>query len=190
MLIVHLVSSDRTKWSHVHTHLIFPVTVEKNITIIVHLINEEQGFPVGSVVKNLPGLQIAECRRPSVRLWVRKVPRRREWQPTPVFLPGEFHGQSRLACYSPWGCKESDMAEWLTRSLYRWENWSKERWRNLSRATSWLWIHTMGFRYHTHNLYTYWPEIELVFTVSLRMLKSVFFSLSLPGNLRSPVLAC
>ena len=111
MLIVHLVSSDRTKWSHVHTHLIFPVTVEKNITIIVHLINEEQGFPVGSVVKNLPGLQIVECRRPSVRLWVRKVPRRREWQPTPVFLPGEFHGQSSLMGYSPGGRKNSDTTE-------------------------------------------------------------------------------
>jgi len=32
---------------------------------------------------------------------------RREWQPTPVFLPGEFHGQ-RLAGYSPWSLKESD----------------------------------------------------------------------------------
>ena len=132
-----------------------------------------------------------QCRRPSFHLWVRKVPWRREWQPTPVFLPGEYHEQRRLACYSPWGCKESDMTEWLTLcSLYRWENWSKERWRNLSRSTGWLWIHTMGFRYHTPKLYTYWPETELIFTVSLRMLKSVFFSLSLPGNLRSPVLAC
>ena len=36
---------------------------------------------------------------------------RRAWQPTPVFLPGESHGQRSLAGYSPWGCKESDMAE-------------------------------------------------------------------------------
>ena len=35
------------------------------------------------------------------------------WQPTPVFLPGKFHGQRRLVGYSPWGCKESDMTEWL-----------------------------------------------------------------------------
>ena len=28
-----------------------------------------------------------------------------KWQPTPVFLPGKSHGQRRLACYSPWGCK-------------------------------------------------------------------------------------
>ena len=31
-----------------------------------------------------------------------------EWQPTPVFLPGEFHGQRTLAGYHPWGCKEAD----------------------------------------------------------------------------------
>ena len=39
---------------------------------------------------------------------------RREWQPTPVFLPGEFHGQRNLAGRSPWGCKELDTTEWLT----------------------------------------------------------------------------
>ena len=35
----------------------------------------------------------------------------RVWQPTPVFLPGEFHGQRNLAGYSPRGHKESDMTE-------------------------------------------------------------------------------
>ena len=40
-------------------------------------------------------------------------PKRREWQPTPVFLPRESHGQSNLAGYSPWGCKELDMPEQL-----------------------------------------------------------------------------
>ena len=33
------------------------------------------------------------------------------WQPAPVFLPGESHGQRSLAGYTPWGCKESDTAE-------------------------------------------------------------------------------
>ena len=42
------------------------------------------------------------------------IPWRREWQPTPVFLPGEFHGQRNLAGYSPWGHKESDTTEQLT----------------------------------------------------------------------------
>jgi len=41
----------------------------------------------------------------------RKIPWRRKWQPTPVFLPGHFHGQRRLAGYSPWSLKESDMTK-------------------------------------------------------------------------------
>ena len=41
-------------------------------------------------------------------------PWKREWQPTPVFLPGEFHGQRSLVAYSPWGCKVSDMAKRLS----------------------------------------------------------------------------
>ena len=39
---------------------------------------------------------------------------RRKWLPTPVFLPGQFHGQRSLVGYSPWGCKESNMTEQLT----------------------------------------------------------------------------
>ena len=38
---------------------------------------------------------------------------RRSWQPTPAFLPGKSHGQRYLVGYSPWGCKELDMTEWL-----------------------------------------------------------------------------
>ena len=37
----------------------------------------------------------------------------RKWQPTPVLLPGKFHGQRSLVGYSPWGCKESDSTEQL-----------------------------------------------------------------------------
>ena len=37
-----------------------------------------------------------------------------EWLPTPIFLPGEFHEQRSLAGYSPGGCKDLDMTEWLT----------------------------------------------------------------------------
>ena len=40
--------------------------------------------------------------------WVGKIPWRRAWQPTPVFLPRESHGQRSLAGYGPWGCKEPD----------------------------------------------------------------------------------
>jgi len=44
--------------------------------------------------------------------WLGKIPRRREWLCTVVFLPGEFHGQRRLT--GPWGHKESDTTEQLT----------------------------------------------------------------------------
>ena len=43
--------------------------------------------------------------------WVWKIPWRRAWQPTPVFLPGESHGHRNLEGYSPWGLKESDTTE-------------------------------------------------------------------------------
>ena len=61
--------------------------------------------------------------------WVRKIPWRGKWQPSPVFSPGKSHGQRRLAVSSPWGCKESDMTEHthtdsclshLASDFYRW----------------------------------------------------------------------
>ena len=44
--------------------------------------------------------------------WVGKIPWRRKWQPTPIFLPGKSHGQWSLAGCSPGGLKESDMTEY------------------------------------------------------------------------------
>ena len=60
---------------------------------------------VAQMVNNLPAL----C-----ETWVVKIPWRSTWQPTPVFLPGESHGQRSLANYSPWGHKELDMTERLS----------------------------------------------------------------------------
>ena len=64
---------------------------------------------VAQTVKNLPAMQ--ETR---FNPWVRKIAWRREWQPTLVFLPGEFHGQRSLVSYRPLGHKESYMTEQLT----------------------------------------------------------------------------
>ena len=55
-----------------------------------------------------------QCRRPGFGSWVGTIPWRREWLPTPVFLPGESHGQRSLEGYSPWSCKESDTTEQLS----------------------------------------------------------------------------
>ena len=49
-----------------------------------------------------------QCRKPGFDPWVQKILWRREWLPTPVFLPREFNGQRSLAGYTPWGHKELD----------------------------------------------------------------------------------
>ena len=70
-------------------------------------------------IKDFPGgisgkecaCQFKRCKRHRFNPWVEKIPWRRAWQPTPVFSPGESHGQRSLAGYSPWGHKESNMTE-------------------------------------------------------------------------------
>ena len=51
------------------------------------------------------------CRRRGFHSWVRKIPWRRKWQPTPVFLPVKSQGQWGLVGYSPWSRKELDMTQ-------------------------------------------------------------------------------
>ena len=67
------------------------------------------GFPGGPV-----GKESVQCGRPRFDPWIGKIPWGRKWQPTPVFLPGEFHGQRNLVGYSPWGYEESDATEQLS----------------------------------------------------------------------------
>ena len=61
------------------------------------------------MVKNL--LKMQETQDKMQDLWVGKIPWRRAWLPTLVFLPGEFHGQRSLAGYSLWGHKILDMTD-------------------------------------------------------------------------------
>ena len=68
----------------------------------------------GSVVKNLPANVGRRC---EFNPQVRKTPRR-TWQPTPVFLPRESHGQRSLGGCSPWGSKMSDATEQLSTAHY------------------------------------------------------------------------
>ena len=55
--------------------------------------------------------QCRRCKRCRFDPWFRKVPWRRAWQPTQIFLPRESHGLWGLAGYNPYGLRESDMAE-------------------------------------------------------------------------------
>ena len=67
---------------------------------------------VSQMVKRLPAM-----RETRVRSLGRENPWRRKWQPTPVLLPGKFHGQRSLVGYSPWNHKQSDMTELLSISM-------------------------------------------------------------------------
>ena len=71
------------------------------------------GFP-GSASGKESTCQCRKLKWYGFDLWDRKIPWRRKWQPTPVFLPGKPHGQRSLASYSPWGRKESDTTEALS----------------------------------------------------------------------------
>ena len=77
---------------------------------LLKIINKRQASQVALVVKNLPA-SAADGRDVGFNPWVRKIPWRRKWQPTPVFSPGESHGQRNLVGYSPWGRKELDTTE-------------------------------------------------------------------------------
>ena len=81
---------------------------------------QSKGYPASSCIfcffcftSISPQYQCLQCGRPGFNPWVRKIPWRRKWQPTPVLLPGKSHGWRSLVGYSPWGHKESDTTEWL-----------------------------------------------------------------------------
>ena len=72
--------------------------------------SKQRGLPRG-----LSALEATcQCRRHGLDPWVGKIPWRRKWQPTSVFLPGKAHGQRRLVGCSLWGHKELDRTEELS----------------------------------------------------------------------------
>ena len=79
---------------------------------------------VVQIVKNLHAMQETQ-----VQSLGQEDPLEKEWLSTPVFLPGEFHGQRSLVGYSPWGCKESDTTEWLNCTCYA-QSPSPQNWEN------------------------------------------------------------
>ena len=67
---------------------------------------------LGGVSGKEPTCPCRRHKRSGFHPWVRKMPWRRAWQPTPVFLPGKSHGRRSLAGYGPQGWKGSDRTEW------------------------------------------------------------------------------
>jgi len=68
-------------------------------------------FPGGASKKKNFACQRGRHKRQRFNPWVGKIPWRRAWHPTPVFLSGATHGQRSLMGYSPWGHKDSDKIE-------------------------------------------------------------------------------
>ena len=108
---------------------------------------------VAQMMKNLPSMW---------ETWVRSLgwedPWRRKWLPTPVFFPGEFHGQRSLAGYSLWSYKESDVTEWLTLSLFMLIYWPID----LVGRYFWLFNFLEEFVY---NWYYFFLKCLVIFTV-------------------------
>ena len=84
--------------------LLSPCLFNLHAEYIVQLSNKKVGGSVGKE-STCNARERLQYRRPRFDPWVRKIPWRRKWQPTSVFLPGKFHEQRRLAGYSPWGHK-------------------------------------------------------------------------------------
>ena len=91
-------------------------------------------FPGGTSGKE-PACQCRRCKRGWFSPWVRKIPWRRKWQPTPVFLPAESHGQWSLGGYCPWGIKESDRIEVTQHACTIWWNHPQPSWERTSQCS-------------------------------------------------------
>ena len=93
--------------------------------------------------------------------WVRKIPWRRKWQPTPVLLTGKSHEWRSLVGYSPWGRKESDTTEQLhfhftSPHTQRIERGIKSR---SSLDFPWLTTHLYQITEKDLKFYTHWTPV-------------------------------
>ena len=80
-------------------HIFSVMTPGQSINLLTYVNTHVLGFPSGSAIKNPP----ANAGDVGFYPWDRKIPWRRAWQPTPVFLLWKSHGQMSLAGYSPGG---------------------------------------------------------------------------------------
>ena len=117
-----------------------------------------------------PACQSMRCRRCGFDTWVRKIPWRRKWHPTPVFLQGKAHGQGSLEGYSPWGRKELDMTENSTAWFLEDYPSSSHRLRNLRRKQQrWPQALTLRVGNLQNKIWTSWDSLNtLAFHMSSR----------------------
>ena len=85
-----------------------------------HKLRYDWGLPIGSSGKE-SAWQCRSSRRRGFDPWVGKIAWKRKWQPTPVFLSVQSHGQMSLAGYRSWGCKELYTTEHAHTCMYRYD---------------------------------------------------------------------
>ena len=96
--------------------------------------------------------------------WVGKIPWRRKWQPTPIFLPGEFHGQKSLSGYCPWSLKESDTAERLNTFPLHFQSDLINRTKSLRDSVRYEFI-SIIINVKPHPMYIYIQYIQYIYNI-------------------------
>ena len=106
-----------------------------------------------------------------------RIPQRREWQPTPVFWPGDSHGHRSLAGYSPWGPQESEATLLQTQWMWVFNPWVRKiPWNNgnplqcsrlknsIDREAWWATVHAVmksQTQLSTHTTIVLWTNISI-----------------------------
>ena len=103
----------------------------------------------------------------------REDPLGEEWQPTPVFLPGESHGQRSLVGYSPWGRKKLDTTEWLTHTVIRTVWYYAKRDKQVKGGKKGSEIEEHLLRRLIHNKDNYWKTVEMYIVFSVDNTKPI-----------------
>ena len=112
------ISHIKIRWMCETRHLLFSYNCYSGDSGLEHIQHVVKLMPKGSLLCPQTQRICQQCRSPRVQsLGWEDPPWRRKRQPTPVFLPGESHGQRSLVGYSPWGHKESDTTDWLTHTF-------------------------------------------------------------------------
>ena len=96
------------------TYVCVCVCVCVYIYIYIYICRTSQ---VALVLKNLPA-NAGDVKRHGFNPWAGEIPWSGAWQPTPIFLPAESHGQRNLVGYNPWDHKELDTTEALSTHIY------------------------------------------------------------------------
>ena len=130
----------RSQWSCLSSSWVNPSSSHQTLHVHQGTLCEHSSLPMR--FRGLPRccsgkVSTFQCRRHRGRgldPWVRKIPLRRAWQPPPVFLTRESHGQRNLEGYSPWSHKELDTTMWLSTHGGFWTTGGKS-WKGKSLQT-------------------------------------------------------